>query len=147
MEDSIQQIINKAGDIAIIQADNPDGDSLTSALALEQILMEAGKKTHMYCGVAVPGYLRYLEGWDRVSDMLPVKFDVSIIVDTGALALLEQLHKSESMGWLKAKPCIVLDHHTDVAPTIDFASVAYIKEAVSTGELIYRLAKHLCCRW
>lgn len=143
MEKSIQEIINKAGDIVIVQADNPDGDSLASSLALEQILSDAGKKVHLYCGVNIPGYLRYLAGWDRVQDMLPVKFDASIIVDTSALTLLEQLQKSESLGWLKTKPCIVLDHHVDVEPTIDFASVTYVKAAVSTGELVHGLAKGL----
>ncbi len=66
MEKKIQNITDQAENIVIIQADNPDADSLASALALEQILGDMGKKVHLYCGVSIPSYLRYLEGWDRV---------------------------------------------------------------------------------
>jgi len=36
-------IIENAKHIAIIQAENPDGDSVGSALALEEILSDTGK--------------------------------------------------------------------------------------------------------
>jgi bifunctional oligoribonuclease and PAP phosphatase NrnA len=143
MEKKIQDIIDQAQDIVIIQADNPDADSLASALALEQILGDMGKKIHLYCGVAIPTYLRYLQGWDRVQDLLPVKFDVGIIVDTSAVALLEKLEENNSLRWLKSKPCIIIDHHLETKPTIDFAQVIYLEKAVSTGELIYELSNKL----
>ena len=38
-----KNLIEKASKITIIQAENPDGDSLGSALALEEILGEVGK--------------------------------------------------------------------------------------------------------
>lgn len=133
---TIKSLIDAAQDIVIIQADNPDGDSLASSLALEAIFLELGKKPVMYCGVDIPGYLRYMEGWDRVAHNLPGNFDLSIIVDTGSLLLLENLQKSGEINWLKTKPCIIIDHHT-TEPTIDFATLDYIKPAVSTGELIY----------
>ncbi len=141
--EKIAEIINSAGSVVIIQADNPDGDSLASSLALEQILGEMGKRVHLYCGVAIPTYLRYMPGWDRVASELPRDFDASIIVDTSALVLLEQLQKTGDINWLKTKPCIVLDHHTASQPTIDFASVNYLKDAVSSGEIIYELAQGL----
>lgn len=140
MEKTIQEIINKSHNIVIVQADNPDADSLASALLLEQILSDLGKNAFLYCGVAMPTYLRYITGWDRVQDILPPKFDASMIVDTSAIILLERLQKTQSIGWLKAKPCVVIDHHTDSQSTIDFAEVNYIKKAVATGEVIYELA-------
>jgi phosphoesterase RecJ-like protein len=143
MEKRIQDIIDQTQEIVIVQADNPDADSLASALALEQILGDMGKKVHMYCGVSIPTYLRYLEGWDRVQDLLPVKFDASIIVDTTAVSLLEKLQEGNSLGWIKGKPCVVIDHHVTVEPTIDFAEVTYLEKAVSTGELIYELSNEL----
>src|SRR5438045_3560710 len=51
--EQIQGIINGAQRIVILQADNPDGDSLGSALALEQILHEMGKEPLLYCGVDI----------------------------------------------------------------------------------------------
>lgn len=140
MIDKIASIINTANSIVIIQADNPDGDSLASSLALEQILAELGKDVHMYCGVDMPSYLRYLPGWDRVSKDLPQTFAASIIVDTSAITLLEQAQKTGSLQWLKTKPCIVLDHHVSAVPSIDFATVTYVQPAVSTGEIIYELS-------
>lgn len=142
-EDSIKQIVDNAEHIVIIQADNPDGDSLASALALEHILSEQGKAVHLYCGAEIPSYLRHLDGWDRVQNELPIRFDASIIVDTSALILLEQLQKTGALQWVKAKPCIILDHHTATESTIDFAQASYIKEAVATGELIYELSQKL----
>lgn len=139
----IADIIQNAHRIVILQADNPDGDSIGSALALEHILADMGKEPVLYCGVDMPPYLRYLEGWDRVEHDLPIKFDASIIVDTSADSLFETLNKTPTTKALLAKkPCIVLDHH-DVEATIAYATVLCNKPAVSTGEIIYELAQQL----
>lgn len=138
----IGQIVNDANKIVIVQADNPDGDSLASALALEQILHELGKEPFLYCGVDIPTYLRYLPGWDRVNKDLPNKFDASIIVDCSTKTLLETADKRGQLSWLAAKPNIVLDHHTTEG-NIDFSNVMLNTKAVSTGEMIYELAKDL----
>ena len=138
----IKQLIAAAQRIVILQADNPDGDSLGSALALEQILGDMGKEPILYCGVDIPAYLRYLPGWDRVTKELPNQFDASIIVDTGADSLFEQLEKTGQKGWVKAKPVIVIDHHATEA-NIDFANVICNHPAVATSEVIYELAQQL----
>ena len=65
--EKIKAAIEAAQNILIIQADNPDGDSLGSALALEQILGDMGKNPSLYCGVDIPYYLKFFAGWDRVS--------------------------------------------------------------------------------
>ena len=57
--DKIKTAIENANDILIIQADNPDGDSLGSALALEQIIGDMGKTPSLYCGVDIPYYLKF----------------------------------------------------------------------------------------
>jgi phosphoesterase RecJ-like protein len=140
--EQIRGIVDGAQKIIVLQADNPDGDSLGSALALEQILGDMGKEPVLYCGVDIPAYLRYLPGWDRVTKDLPNQFDASIIVDTGADSLFEQLEKSGQKGWVKAKPVIVIDHHATEA-NIDFATVVCNQSAVATGEVIYELAQQL----
>jgi nanoRNase/pAp phosphatase (c-di-AMP/oligoRNAs hydrolase) len=38
--EAIKQAIDEAAKIVIVQADNPDGDSLASALTLEEILSD-----------------------------------------------------------------------------------------------------------
>lgn len=144
MQDTIQELVNGAQKIVVVQADNPDADSLGSALALEHILGDLGKEVYLYCGVDVPTYLRYLEGWDRVLNELPSSFDLSIIVDASTYILFDQLDKAGKMGWLKSKPCIVLDHHATVDKQIDFARVMLVEPNVaSTGELIFATARQL----
>lgn len=139
---AIAEVLIAAQRIVILQADNPDGDSLGSALALEQILHELGKEPLLYCGVDIPSYLHYMTGWDRVNKDLPSQFDASIIVDTSADSLFEQLSKSGQKGWLATKPSILIDHHP-VENTIQFAQIICNKQAVATGEVIYELAQQL----
>lgn len=142
--DTLQKLITAAQTIVIAQADNPDADSLGSALALEVILAELGKQPQLYCAVDMPVYLRYMEGWDRVQKDLPKRFDASIIVDASTLTLFEKLANSGQQGWLANKLCAVLDHHQTVENPINFATVTINDhERASTGELIYMLAKQL----
>lgn len=141
---SIRDIVTAAQKVVIIQADNPDADSLGSALALESILGDMGKSVYLYCAVDMPGYLRYMQGWDRIMNELPSQFDASIIVDASTMTLLEKLEQSGHMGWLTNKPCIVLDHHQTVENVVPFASVMINDHTrASAGELIYMLAKQL----
>lgn len=141
MEEKIFGAVLAAQRIVVIQADNPDADSLGSALALEHILSDLGKDVALYCGVHIPDYLRYLSGWDRVLSDLPSTFDLSIIVDASTYILLEKLEASGHFGWVKSRPCVVLDHHTSVEKPLDFTDFMLVRpDAASTGELIHDLA-------
>ncbi|HVS79028.1 MAG TPA: DHH family phosphoesterase [Candidatus Saccharimonadales bacterium] len=140
--EAVNEALKNAEHIVIVQADNPDGDSLASSLALEQILGDMNKQVSLYCGVDLPNYLRYMPGSDRVSTELPKQFDLSIIVDTSSDALLEQLDKGGSKSWLAARPSIIIDHHRTPA-TISFASIIVNYPAVASGEVVYELAKQL----
>lgn len=139
---NINEIIDKAKTIVIIQADNPDTDSLATSLALEQILHGLGKEPILYCGVDLPSYLKYIPGADRVVNQLPKQFDASIIVDTASDSLLTKLNDSGQKAWLTTRPVIVLDHHA-TAPSINFSTVNCIHPAVATGEVVYELAVQL----
>lgn len=137
-----KRLIDDAKRVVIVQADNPDADSLGSALALEHILGEMGKEPSLYCAVDMPTYLRYMNGWDRVSSDLPKQFDASFIVDASTMTLFEKLSQSGQQGWLASKPCLVLDHHETVENPIPFAVVTINDpKRASTGELIWLLAK------
>lgn len=138
----IQAILDQSQRIVIMQASNPDGDSLGSSLALEEILSNMGKSVYLYCGVDMPTYLRYLPGWDRVSQDFPSQFDATIIVDTSTQDLFDQLNDSPARNWVATKPCIVIDHHA-VEANIPYASIICNQPAVATGEVIYELARQL----
>lgn len=139
----IDQQVKTANKIVIAQPDNPDGDSMGSAIALEQILMLQGKETEVVCGVNIPNYLSYLEGWDRVVKELPSKFDLMIIVDTSALNLVEHLTKQSGQLKRGSQPLVIIDHHRS-EPTIDYAQLRLNDpEAAATAEVLYYLTKQL----
>ncbi len=142
ISDQINSVIGEASRIVIVQADNPDGDSLSSSLALEEILGDLGKQVYLYCGVDIPTYLRYLDGWDRTEKQLPSSFDAVILVDAGNEILLEQLDLTKQKSLLKTKPVILIDHHATPVD-IGWTRVKYAQAAISTTELIYDLAKEL----
>jgi phosphoesterase RecJ-like protein len=144
MQEKISQLVQDAQKILIVQADNPDADSLGSSLALEHILGDMGKDVYMYCGVDMPTYLQYLSGWDRVYNELPSTFDLAIIVDASTYLLFDQLQKNGQMSRLKSKPTIVLDHHATALEPIDFAAASIVDtEVASAGELIFNVAREL----
>lgn len=138
----IEKLVSSSQRILIIQADNPDGDSLASSLALEQIFHDLGKEPILYCAVTMPKHLRHLNGWDRVLNEVPHQFDLTIIVDCSSLNLLEIAQNNGQLAWVLAKKIIIIDHHK-VELTIR-ATVNYNNpHAVATGEVIYQLAKKL----
>lgn len=144
MFDQIKEIIDGAQRIVVLQADNPDADSLASSLALEQILGEMGKDVYLYCAVDVAEYLKYLSGWDRVMSTLPSQFDASIVVDASTMTLFQKLTESGQQGWVASKPCIVIDHHAETDNLIPFATVMINQpDKSSAGEVIYGLAKEI----
>lgn len=136
----IISLVVSAKNICIIQADNPDGDSLASSLALEAIFSDLGKRVSMVCGIDMPAHLKYLSGWDRVAKDAPRETDLVVIVDANTETMFESLDKNGQMAWLKTKPTIVIDHHIE-AGGISWASETLSEETVATGAIIYRIAK------
>lgn len=141
--EEVKRLIEDASSILIIQAENPDGDSLGSALALESIFNEMGKKTHLYCPVDIPKYLRYANGWDRVSDEFSASFDLSIIVDTTSATLLERAIVPENLAQITKHPVITIDHHTTKSDLPFDTLLLEDSKAVATGEIIFDLAQKL----
>lgn len=143
MFDSILPILNDAQKFVIIQAENPDGDSLGSSLALEELLSEAGKDVKLYCAIDIPKYMHYIKGWDRVEKDWPTDREVAIIVDTFAEALIQQaLAQPGVRHFLETHPVIVIDHHQDEEGDLPFETVAVNDpSAVATSEILYRLAQ------
>lgn len=140
MFDTAKQLITDAKKILIIQAENPDGDSLGSSLALEEILSDLGKTVHLYCPVEIPKYMRYINGWDRVSSDFATDADLAIIVDTAADVLLTKvLTTPGARHYLETHPVLVIDHHT-TASNLSFEHTMLSLEAVATSEVLYELA-------
>ena len=140
MFDTAKTLIDTANKIIIIQAENPDGDSLGSSLALEEILGDLGKNVILYCPVEIPKYMRYINGWDRVTTQFDASADLAIIVDTTADVLLTKVLETAGVRhFLESHPVLVLDHHT-TAPTLTFDHTLLTEDVVATSHVIYDLA-------
>jgi phosphoesterase RecJ-like protein len=141
MFDTATQMIQDAKKIIVIQAENPDGDSLGSSLALEEILSDLGKEVVLYCPVEIPKYMRYIMGWDRVVTDFDVSADLAIIVDTSADVLITKALETPGVrSFLETRPVLVIDHHT-TGSTLSFDHTMLADTAVATSEIIYRLAE------
>lgn len=142
MFDKAKELIESAKKILIIQAENPDGDSLGSALALEEILGDLGKTISLYCDVETPKYLRYINGWDRVSQDFDTSADLAIIVDTSSDTLIgKALQIPGARHYLETHPVLVIDHHHETESTLSFEHTLVVEEAVSSTEVIYKMAE------
>ena len=133
-------LITDAQKIIVIQAENPDGDSLGSSLALEEILGDLGKQVTLYCPVEIPKYMRYIQGWDRVVTDFDTSADLAIIVDTAADVLITKVLETPGVRhFLESHPVLVIDHHTTKS-NLSFDHTLLSQDAVATSEVIYTLA-------
>ena len=134
-----EEFIKEKTRICIIQAENPDGDSLGSAIALDYLL--PGKEVSLYCPVDIPKYLHYFADWSRITNEFDYKADGYIIVDTAAEVLLSKLLDDTAIkNRLYNAPVFVLDHH-ETPDDLNFAHQSIIEIRPACAEVIYRIAK------
>lgn len=127
--------------LCIIQAENPDGDSLGSALALDYLISSINPaiSTSLYCPVDIPKYLHYFPDWSRVENEFNWKADGYIIVDTAAEILLSKLLDDPAIkNKLYGTPVFVLDHH-ETPDDLNFPHTSIIEPLPACCSLIYQL--------
>ena len=134
------KLITQAQNIVIIQAENPDGDSISTSLALEEILGDLGKTVSLHCPVETPKYLRYIKGWDRIAADFDTSTDLAIIVDTAADVLLSKTLQIPGVrAFLESHPVLVIDHHTTES-NLSFPHTILSEDAIASSEVVYHLA-------
>ena len=139
MYDTFTEFLKGKQKICIIQAENPDGDSLGSALALAYLLED--KTVSLYCPVDIPKYLHYMKDWSLVINEFDFEADGYIIVDTAADILLSKLLEDPAIReTLNTKPVFVLDHH-ETEDDLSFAHQGLIQTLPACCDLIYKIAK------
>ena len=132
--------------ICIIQAENPDGDSLGSAIALDYLLSQDQTalpcpEISLYCPVDIPKYLRYFKDWSRVTNEFDFRADGYIIVDTAAEVLLSKLLDDSAIkNRLYNAPVLVIDHHK-TEDDLNFPHESIIENRPACCDVIYRIAK------
>jgi phosphoesterase RecJ-like protein len=134
------KLISDAKKIIVVQPEIPDGDSLGSSLALEEILGDLGKEVILYCPTDISSYMRYINGWDRVIKDFDPSADLAIIVDTSADTLVgKTLEIPGVRSYFDSHPVLVIDHHTTES-SLSFNHTLVTMEAVATSEVIYGMA-------
>ena len=138
MYDNFREFLRDKKSICVIQAENPDGDSLGSAIALDYLL--EGKEVSMYCPIEIPKYLHYFEDWSRVESEFNYRADGYIIVDTAATVLLSKLLDDTAIrNRLYSAPVFVIDHH-ETEDDLDFPHDSIIEVRPAAAELIFEIA-------
>ncbi|MBR2753593.1 DHH family phosphoesterase [Candidatus Saccharibacteria bacterium] len=141
MYDKFNEFLDSKQKICVIQAENPDGDSLGSAISLDYLLKD--KEVSLYCPVDIPKYLHYFDDWSRVTNEFDYKADGYIIVDTAAEVLLSKLLDDTAIkNRLYSAPVLVIDHH-ETPDDIDFPHDSIIDVKPACTEVIYHIAKNL----
>ena len=139
MYEKFLDFIADKNSICIIQAENPDGDSLGSAIALDYLL--EGKEISLYCPIEIPKYLHYFSDWSRVTSDFNFKADGYIIVDTAAEVLLSKLLDDTAIkNRLYSAPVLVIDHH-ETEDDINFPHESIIEVRPAAAEVIFEIAK------
>ncbi len=130
----IELLKREEGTILIASHENPDADTLGSALALYLFLKKKGKKVIVGCKDKVPHFLDFLPGSEEVVK-LPVNevFSLAIVVDASGFYRIN--------AEVKALRKVRIDHHIggDFYGEYDYIDPS----APSTTALIYKLL----CAW
>lgn len=141
MYQKFSDFVKDKNTICIIQAENPDGDSLGSVLALDYLLEDKG--ISLYCPVDIPKYLHYFSDWSRVTNEFDFKADGYIIVDTAATVLLSKLLDDTAIrNRLYSAPVLVIDHH-ESEDDLNFPHESIIETRSASAELLFEIASSL----
>lgn len=135
--EAILRKIRRGRSFLVTTHENPDGDTLGSALALAQGLRQLKKRVKVYNQGSIPSSLRFLPGSSRVTSRLDSKekFDVSFLVDCADFMRVgEEFSRHRGLGCK-----IVLDHHVQSGCEGDLNLVEVA--AASSGMVVYQVLK------
>ena len=128
------ELIEKSRYILIITHVNPDPDSIGSALALSNLFHE-NKIKHKVFNISsdLPTNLDFIPRFEKITNQLPVFFDLAISVDCGT-------YKRLGFELDSSIPLINFDHHKS---NENFGLVNIVDpQKSSTSELIFDFFKH-----
>jgi phosphoesterase RecJ-like protein len=128
----IWEEIKKAHNILLVAHLNPDGDALGSELSLYPILKKMGKKVTVFNATKpLPDYLDFLPNYEKVTDKLPEKVDLTVSFDCGSF---DRLGIEEKPSFL-----INIDHHIS---NTEYGDINLIEpNHASTSQVIYDILK------
>lgn len=128
------ELIENSRYILLITHVNPDADSIGGALALSNFFIENRIKHKVFnVGKNIPRNVEFLNGYSKITDILPPFFDLAISVDCGAYSRLG-IKLDENI------PLINFDHH---ASNENFGTINLVDaKMASTSEIIFDFFKY-----
>jgi len=137
--DQITNKIKNAQHILLTSHSDPDGDAVSSVLALGLALSRLDKKVTLYNSSPIPAVYRFLPSVERIVRHIKKieTYDVALILDCGNLSRVGQTSSTIS----QIPVVINIDHHIS---NTGFGDIQLIDaNACSTAELVYRVIKAL----
>lgn len=133
--EQISELLLKNDNYLILCHKRPDGDTLGSALALENALKSAGKTAHIACVHKIPSNTRFLfEGRDPDLSYRDYGEVVPVAVDIASLSMMGEI--ADVLG---NDILLKIDHHETGD---DYAKYNYTEpDSAACGEIIYELIK------
>lgn len=130
----ILNIIKTAKSVLIATHENPEGDAITSAIAVALFLKALGKEVYLYDKDPVPTNLKFLPWSDKFLDKFPNEpIDLLIVVDCGEFSRIGA--NFEQISGINR--IINIDHH--FTNTRFGHSNLVLPDASSTGEVLFYL--------
>ncbi len=140
MSDVFLDIKNRLGSgrrVLIACHEDPDGDTIGSALALSLALDCLGIANQLFCVHDVPRIYRFLPKAERFVKVLDDNnFDTLIAVDCGDLSRV-RLPEGSLKG---VKNIINIDHHPD---NTRFGGINFVESRSATAELVFEVIQSL----
>jgi len=137
--DQITNQIKKAQHILLTSHSDPDGDAVSSLLAMGLALSHLDKKVTLYNSSPIPAVYRFLPSVDRIVRRIrkAETYEMALVLDCGDLTRVGKASSTIS----KIPVVINIDHHIS---NTGFGDLQLIDaNACSTAEIVYRFIKAL----
>ncbi len=118
----------------------PDGDAISSLLAMGWALDQLDKGHTLICPHPTPPNFHFLPGWEQITQEYLPGCDYDLIIALDAASPDRFGHLGERIGHSKA-PLLVVDHH---ATNVHFGTVNWVDPtAAATTEVLFPLFQQL----
>jgi phosphoesterase RecJ-like protein len=137
LAEEIEARVRKAGRIALLGHEHPDGDCIGSTIALCAILRHQGRAADVYFAEPAPARYAFLDPDGCVRQLKRgqrLEAELAFVLDTTDFERLGGIKPRQ----LEGLPLINIDHHVS---NRNFGAVNWVDpDAAAVGELVWRLA-------
>lgn len=142
----LEQIISQSTNIVLINHASPDADTIGSALAFQQVLLQMGKNATVICPNQIPDFLAWMPGQDKIiihdnkaklASRAIKAADLLFAMDFNAPYRTANVEKQMTM--FRGKK-VLIDHH--LFPQQEYFDLMFsYPEKSSTSELLFDILR------